>query len=73
LLRIVHEGNSADDGYFAIDDLSLTVDGSIDLTNTFTDGFESYPARTSASDDANPQGAWNVIEADGAGNGRSLA
>jgi len=73
LLRIIHEGNSADDGYFAIDDLSFTVDGAVDLATTLTDGFESYPARTSAADDANPQGAWLVVESDGTGNGRSLA
>jgi len=73
LLRIVHEGNSADDGYFAIDDINFTVDGSISLTTTFTEGFESYPARTSPSDDANPSGPWIVVESDGNGNGKELA
>jgi hypothetical protein len=73
LLRIINEGNSADDGYFAIDDLNLTVDGAIDLTTTFTDGFESYPARTNEADDANPQGAWITVESDGTGNGKVLA
>jgi hypothetical protein len=72
-LRIVHEGNSADDGYFAIDDLSLTVDGSIDLTTTFSEGFEAYPARTSASDDADPLGPWVTVEVDGTGQAKALA
>ncbi|HKI68779.1 MAG TPA: hypothetical protein VKA67_04265, partial [Verrucomicrobiae bacterium] len=67
-IRFQNEGNSGDDGYFAIDDVSLTVDGTfIDLTNTYTDGFESYPARTNLTDNANPQGAWIVAETDGTG------
>lgn len=75
LLRIVNEGNSADDGYFAIDDLSLTIDDSIDLAATFTEGFESYPARTSPADDADPKGPWITTETDGVadGGGRPLA
>lgn len=75
MMRIVNEGNSADDGFFAIDDISLTVDDSIDLSTTFTEGFESYPARTSESDDADPQGPWITTETDGtvAGGGRPLA
>lgn len=74
-LRIVNEGNSADDGYFALDDLSLTVDNAISLTSAFTDGFESYPARTDASDDADPRGPWVTTETDGtaSGGGRPLA
>lgn len=71
LVRIIHEGNSADDGYVAIDDIRLTVEGSIDLATTFTDGFESYPARTSPDDDANPQGPWITVETAGAGSGRT--
>ena len=73
VLRIIHEGNSADDGYFAIDDISLTVDDSKDLTTTFTEGFESYPARVLAEDDADPQGPWITVETDGTGTGRALA
>jgi hypothetical protein len=74
-LRIVNEGNSADDGYFAIDDLSLTVDDPISLATTYTDGFESYPARADIADDADPKGPWITTETDGtaAGGGRPLA
>lgn len=72
LLRIVHEGDSADDGYFAIDDLTLTVDGTVDLTSTIVDGFEDYPARADAMDNANPLGAWITVESDGTGGGRPL-
>lgn len=67
-----NEGNSADDGYFVIDDVSLSVEGAIDLTTTFADGFEDYPARTAADDDADPAGAWITTEADGTGNGREV-
>ena len=42
LLRIQNEGTTANDGYFAIDDITLTVDNAISLDTTFTDGFESY-------------------------------
>lgn len=73
VLRLVHEGNSGDDGYFAIDDISMTVDGSINLDSTYTDGFENYPARTSDMDDANPQGPWITVESDGNGGGKVLA
>ena len=67
IVRLVNEGNSADDGYFVIDDLSLTVEGSVDLTTTFTEGFESYPARVSPDDNANPQGPWITTETAGTG------
>lgn len=69
-LQIVNEGNTADDGYFVVDDLSLTVDGSIDLSTTFTEGFEAYTARTSDADDADPAGPWVTTEMDRGGNGR---
>jgi len=74
-LRILNEGNSADDGYFAIDDIRFTVEGAIDLTTTFTDGFEGYAARATTADDANPQGPWITTELDGTGAGvsRNLA
>lgn len=70
LLRIVHEGNSADDGYFILDDLTLTVEGSVGLANTFTEGFESYPARTAPEDDADPRGPWITTEINGTGSGK---
>ncbi len=73
ILRIYHEGNSADDGYIAVDDLSFTVDGSRELAPKFTDGFESYPARTGTGDDADPLEPWITTETDGTGTGRALA
>jgi hypothetical protein len=75
MMRIVNEANSADDGYWVIDDVSLTVDGSIGLATTFTEGFESYTARTDPADDADPLGPWITVENDGAadGGGRPLA
>lgn len=73
MLRILHEGNSADDGFFVLDDISLTVDDSVDLSTTFTEGFESYAARTNPNDDADPAGPWITVETDGTGTGRALA
>jgi hypothetical protein len=68
-----HEGNSEDDGYFAIDDLSLTVEDSRDLSSTFSEGFESYPAAApDSTDDANPLGPWITNEADGTGDLKPL-
>ena len=72
-LRIINEANSADDGYYAIDDISFTVEDSVDLTTTFTEGFENYTARTSPDDDADPQGPWITTEVDGTGSGRTRA
>lgn len=70
---IRHEGNSEDDGYFAIDDVSLSVEDSRDLSTAFTEGFESYPAVTAGSlDDANPLGPWITNEADGTGDLKPL-
>ena len=71
-IRLVNEGNSADDDYFAIDDIGLTVEGAT-LAATFTDGFESYPARATAEDDADPQGPWITTEVDGTGSGKPRA
>jgi hypothetical protein len=68
-----HEGNSADDGYFVMDDLTLSVDGAVSLGTTFTEGFESYPARADEADDADPAGPWITTEAIGTGDGRELA
>ncbi|HWQ90196.1 MAG TPA: hypothetical protein VN673_00890, partial [Clostridia bacterium] len=73
LIRIVNEGNTADDGYYAIDDITLTVEDSLGLDTTFTDGFESYSARTAIDDDADPQGFWITTEVDGTGQGRVRA
>jgi hypothetical protein len=66
-LRFENEGANNKD-YYLIDDVSLTVEGTfIDLNTTFTEGFESYPAATSPTDDADPQGAWIVGETAGTG------
>lgn len=73
MLIIRHEGNSADDGYFILDDIVFEVEGAIDLTTTFTESFEDYPAHTGPEDDADPQGPWITIETDGTGTGRALA
>lgn len=68
-----HEGNSADDGYYAIDDLSLTVEDSRDLATAFSEGFESYPtAAPGTTVDADPLGPWIVNEADGTGDLKPL-
>lgn len=73
LISLKHEGNSIDDGYCAIDDISLTVDGQLlDLNTTFTEGFENYPARTVDTDDADPLGPWITVESDGNGGGKAL-
>ena len=73
MIILRHEGNSADDGYFVLDDLSLTVEDSVDLSATFTEGFEDYPAAAPFStDDANPLGPWITTEADGTGNQKPL-
>ena len=65
VMQIVNEGNSADDGWWAIDDISLTVTDSINLLTAFTEGFENYPARTSSTDDADPLAPWITVETDG--------
>lgn len=72
-LILRHEGNSADDGYFVLDDLSLTVEGAISLAETFREGFEDYPARRDEADDADPAGPWITTEAIGTGDGREPA
>lgn len=69
---IRHEGNSANDGYFLIDDISLAVEGSRDLSEPFIEGFEEYAAMKSLDDDANPGAPWITNEVDGVGNGRPL-
>jgi len=75
MLRILHEGNSADDGYFVIDDVSFTVEDSADLTTTFKEGFESYPAvsDSASEEDADPKGPWVTTEVDGTGSGKLRA
>ena len=69
-IRLVNEANSADDGWFAIDDLTFTVEGSVDLSSTFKETFESYSARAGVDDNANPQGPWITTELDGTGSGK---
>ena len=69
VMRILNEANSADDGWFAVDDISLTVTGSVNLLSPFTEGFESYTARTSSGDDADALGPWITIETDGTADG----
>lgn len=66
-LRILHEGNSADDGYVLVDDFTITAEDAVNLSTTFTEGFESYTARTGPDEDADPTGPWNVVETDGTG------
>lgn len=73
IIRLINEANSADDGYYIIDDISLTVEGAKDLNTTLTEGFESYPARTTPEDDADPMGPWITTEVDGTGTGRLRA
>jgi len=74
LISLRHEGNSIDDGYCAIDDISFSVDGQLlDLNTTFTEGFENYPARVADTDDADPSGPWITVESDGNGGGKPLA
>ena len=71
-IRFANEGNSADDGYTLIDNVSLTVDGNfISLADgSFADGFEGYAASNSGntnSADNNPGGAWVTAETTGVG------
>ena len=72
-IRLLNEGNTADDGYYAIDDITLTVEDSKDLSSVITEGFETYPARVASDDNANPQGPWITTEVDGTGAGRLRA
>lgn len=77
-IRFANEGNSADDGYTLIDNVSLTVDGNfISLADgTFTDGFEGYVASNSGTTntaDNNPGGAWVTAETTGVGNNNTFA
>lgn len=66
-IRFENEGANNKD-YFLIDDVSLTVDGTFtDLNSPITEGFENYPAATSSTDDADPQGPWIVGEVNGTG------
>lgn len=70
-----NEAGVAADGWWAIDDFSIRVENCIDLSTTWTEGFESYTARADIADDADPQGSWIVTETDGTagGGGRPLA
>lgn len=70
LVRVLHEGDSADDGYFVIDDISLTVEDSKGIAATFKDGFESYTALNPDNEDADPKGPWITTELNGNGSGK---
>ncbi len=72
-LRIINEANDWQDGCYAIDNISFTVENAVDLTTTFTEGFENYPVRTSTTDDADPQGSWITSETSAAGSGAQRA
>lgn len=77
-IRFANEGNSADDGYTLIDNVTLTTDGEfIDLAaGAFIDGFESYTAsnvgNTNTADN-NPGGPWVTAETTGVGANFTLA
>jgi hypothetical protein len=73
IIQIYHEGNSADDGYAIVDNISFAVDDAVDLSTTWTEGFEDYPARVNFDDDANPASPWIITEVDGTGTGRLRA
>ena len=73
IIRLVNEGNSVDDNWWAIDEISLTVTDPINLLSPFTEGFENYPARVTSADDADPLGPWITTELDGTGVGRLRA
>lgn len=66
LLRLQHEGTTADDGYYAIDDITLTVNNAISLDTPFTDGFESYSVGAST----NISGPWVTVACNGQGNNK---
>jgi len=74
-IRFQHEGNSADDGYFVVDDITCIMEdiGTRSLAATFREGFETYTARTNPTDDADPPMPWLTMESVGAGAGRPLA
>ncbi len=65
LVRLVNEANSPDDGFWAVDDLSIQVENAIVLTTPFKEGFEGYTARAELTDDADPAGPWVTTETDG--------
>jgi hypothetical protein len=66
--RLQNEGTTANDGWYAIDDLSLTVDNAVtNLATAFTEGFESYTAGN------NPAGGpWITVACDGTASGSAL-
>ncbi len=73
-ITVSHEGNTADDGYFAIDDVSMMVENPmLDLATTFKEGFEGYAPRVNPEDDADPPAPWIISEGDGPGDGRARA
>jgi hypothetical protein len=70
LLRYKSEGGTVNDGYYAIDDITLTVDNAISSLDTaFTDGFESYSVGVST----NIHGPWVTVACNGTGSTKTLA
>lgn len=67
-----NEGDTANDGYFLIDDISVKVQGSKDLSTPTTEGFENYPAAENFADDADPGASWVTTEVAGSGEGMPL-
>jgi hypothetical protein len=68
LLRLQHEGTTANDGWYAIDDITLTVENAISLDAPFTDGFETYPVGNST----NINGPWITVACNGTGSNKAL-
>jgi hypothetical protein len=68
LFRIENEGSTTNDGYFAIDDVAITVDNAVaSLSTPFTEGFENYAVGT------NPvAGPWITVACNGTGIGAAL-
>ncbi len=77
-IRFANEGNSSDDGYTLIDNVSLTVDGDLITlaSGSYSDGFEAYTASNSGntnSADSNPVGPWVTSETTGGGANQAIA
>ncbi len=77
-IRFNNEGNSADDGYTLIDNVSLTTDGEfVSLSGgAVSDGFEAYTASNSGNTNSannNPGGPWVTSETTGVANNNDLA
>jgi hypothetical protein len=67
LFRIENEGTTVNDGYFAIDDITLTVSNAVNLSAPFTEGFENY------AEGASPAGGpWITVACNGTGANAAL-